>query len=38
LILVPAVLDGLRYAQDDPAWARWASRAVKAGLVLIAVR
>jgi hypothetical protein len=38
LILVPAVLDGLRYAQDDPAWARWTSRAVKAGLVLLAVR
>ena len=38
LILAPAVLDGLRYAHDDPAWARWASRAVKAGLVLLAVK
>lgn len=38
LILVPAALDGVRYMKNDPAWARWASRAVKAGLVLIAVR
>ena len=38
LILVPAALDGLRYMKNDPAWARWTSRAVKAGLVLIAVR
>ena len=38
MILVPAALDGVRYAYDDPAWARWTSRAVKAGLVLLAVR
>lgn len=38
LILVPAALDGLRYMKNDPAWARWASRAVKAGVVLIAVK
>jgi hypothetical protein len=38
LILVPAALDGVRYAYDDPAWARWGSRAVKAGLVLLAVK
>ena len=38
LILVPAALDGLRYMKNDPAWARWTSRAVKAGLVLIAVK
>lgn len=38
LILVPAVLDGVRYAKADPAWARWSSRAVKAGLVLLAFR
>ena len=37
-IVVPAVLDGVRYAYDDPAWARWTSRAVKAGLLLLAVR
>jgi hypothetical protein len=38
LILVPAALDGIRYMKNDPAWARWTSRAVKAGLVLIAFR
>ena len=38
MIFVPAALDGVRYAYDDPAWARWTSRAVKAGLVLLAVR
>jgi hypothetical protein len=35
---VPAALDGIRYMKNDPAWARWTSRAVKAGLVLIAFR
>lgn len=35
LILVPAALDGVRYALDDPAWARWTSRAFKAGLLLL---
>ena len=38
LILAPAVLDGVRYFRDDPAWARWSSRAVKAGLLLLAIR
>ena len=38
LLLVPAALDGVRYVYDDPAWARWTSRAVKAGLLLLAVR
>ena len=38
MILVPAALDGVRYLCDDPAWARWTSRAVKTGLLLIAVR
>lgn len=38
LILAPAVLDGVRYLKDDPAWARWTSRALKAGLLLIAIR
>ena len=37
-ILVPAALDAVRYVYDDPAWARWTSRAVKAGLLLLAVR
>ena len=38
MILVPAALDGVRYVYDDPAWARWTSRAVKAGLLLLAAR
>lgn len=38
LILAPAVLDGVRYLTDDPAWARWSSRALKAGLLLLAIR
>lgn len=37
-VLVPAVLDGVRYLRDDPAWARWTSRAAKVGLVLLAIR
>lgn len=38
LILAPAALDGVRYAFDDPAWARWTSRGLKAGLLLLAFR
>lgn len=38
LILAPAVLDGVRYFKDDPAWARWSSRALKAGLLLLAIK
>lgn len=38
LILAPAALDGVRYFYGDPAWARWASRAAKAGLLLLALR
>lgn len=37
-VLVPAVLDGVRYAYDDPAWARWASRGAKIGLLLLAMK
>ncbi len=37
LILAPAVLDGVRYWKDDPAWARWGSRALKAGMLLLAL-
>ena len=38
LILAPAALDGIRYFKGDPKWARWTSRALKAGLLLISVR
>lgn len=37
LILAPAVLDGVRYWKDDPAWARWCARALKAGMLLLAL-
>jgi hypothetical protein len=38
LVLAPAALDAVRYLRDDPGWARWSSRALKAGLVLLAIR
>ena len=38
LILAPAALDAARYYQPDVAWLRWASRAAKAGGVLLIVR
>lgn len=38
LIATPAVLDGIRYAAGDPAWARWSSRAAKAAMLLVALR
>jgi hypothetical protein len=38
LVLTPAVLDGIRYAAGDPAWARWSSRAAKAGMLLLAFK
>ena len=37
LILAPAALDGWRYLKKDPAWARWTSRALKAGLLIVAI-
>jgi hypothetical protein len=37
LVLGPAVLDGYRYLRPESAWAKWASRGMKAaGLALIA--
>lgn len=38
LVLAPAVLDAWRYYRGDVAWIRWASRAVKIGLVLLTFR
>ena len=38
LVIAPAALDGIRYFKGDPKWARWSSRALKAGLLLIALR
>jgi hypothetical protein len=37
LILAPAVLDTVRYARPEAVWARWTSRAVKTGLVLLVI-
>ena len=38
MILVPAVLDGWRYFNPDAKWAVWASRAAKAGMVLLVLK
>ena len=38
LIAAPAALDGIRYLKGDPKWARWSSRALKAGLFLLSFR
>ena len=38
LLLVPAVLDTVRYFKPDATWAVWGSRAVKVGLVLLVLR
>jgi hypothetical protein len=37
-VLTPAVLDAARYFSGDPRWARWLSRAIKVGGVLLVVR
>lgn len=38
MVLTPALLDAWRYQHPEARWARWASRAVKVGLVLLVVR
>jgi hypothetical protein len=38
VVLAPAVLDAIRYFNPEARWARWASRAAKAGSVLLIVR
>jgi hypothetical protein len=38
LVLAPAVLDAIRYFRPEARWAKWASRAAKAGSVLLVVR
>ncbi len=38
LILAPAVLDAYRYFRPHTAWAAWASRGVKVGMVLLVIR
>jgi hypothetical protein len=38
LVLAPAVFDAVRYFKPDARWAKWASRAAKAGSVLLVAR
>lgn len=38
MVLAPAVLDAVRYFRPDASWAKWASRAVKAGSVLLVMK
>jgi hypothetical protein len=38
LILAPAVLDTIRYLHPEAQWARWGSRGVKVGMVLLVAR
>jgi hypothetical protein len=37
MILAPAALDTWRYFHPDSRWARWSSRVIKAGLVVLVV-
>jgi len=37
-VLVPALLDGYRYFNPESRWAKWTSRAVKIGSVLLVLR
>jgi len=38
LVLAPALLDGYRYFRPEAAWAKWASRATKAGSALLILK
>jgi hypothetical protein len=38
LIIGPAVLDGWRYLHPEATWAKWTSRAIKVGLVVLTIR
>ena len=38
LVLAPAVLDAIRYFKPEARWAKWASRAAKAGSVALIFR
>jgi hypothetical protein len=38
LVLTPAVLDAWRYYRPDVSWMKWASRAVKLGMVILVLR
>ena len=38
MIMLPAILDGVRYFKPNARWAKWTSRAAKAGSVLLIVK
>ena len=38
MVLAPALLDGYRYFRPEAAWAKWASRAAKAGPVFLILK
>lgn len=38
VVLAPALLDAYRYFRPDARWAKWTSRAAKAGSVLLVIR
>jgi hypothetical protein len=38
LVLAPAILDTIRYFKPEARWAKWASRAAKAGSVLLVIK
>ena len=38
LVLAPAVLDAWRYFHPEAAWAKWVSRGVKVGMMLLVIR
>jgi hypothetical protein len=38
MVLAPAVLDAIRYFRPEARWAKWASRAAKAGSVLLVIK
>jgi hypothetical protein len=38
IVMAPAVLDGYRYFNPEARWAKWASRLVKAGSVVVVMK
>ena len=38
IVIAPALLDAYRYFRPDSRWAKWASRVVKAGGVVLVVK
>jgi hypothetical protein len=38
IVIAPALLDGYRYFDPDARWAKWASRAIKAGSLLLILK